>query len=59
MKKGCPCARVAERLRHSVCAVYQSLSRVHHQLRLCVDRRLLDAGVDAEGGKPSLGKALT
>jgi RNA polymerase sigma-70 factor (ECF subfamily) len=43
-EEGLRCARVAERLRHSVCAVYHSLSRVHHQLRQCVEQRLLAAG---------------
>src|SRR5262249_41378697 len=41
---GLPCAGVPERLRNSIDAVYQSLSRVHHQLRLCVEQRLLSAG---------------
>jgi RNA polymerase sigma-70 factor (ECF subfamily) len=43
-EEGLPCAGVAKRLRHSVCAVYHNLSRVHHQLRQCVEQRLLAAG---------------
>jgi RNA polymerase sigma-70 factor (ECF subfamily) len=37
---GLRCAAVASRLRRTVDAVYQSLSRVHRQLRQCVEREL-------------------
>ena len=43
-EEGLPCASVAERLRRSLDAVYQRLSRVHQQLRLCVEQRLFAAG---------------
>jgi RNA polymerase sigma-70 factor (ECF subfamily) len=52
-EEGLPCAGVAARLRHSVCAVYHSLSRVHHRLRLCVEQRLDAAGAGAGGGRVS------
>jgi RNA polymerase sigma-70 factor, ECF subfamily len=41
--EGLPCAGVAERLRRSLDAVYQNLSRVHRQLRQCVEARLAEA----------------
>jgi RNA polymerase sigma factor (sigma-70 family) len=52
-EEGLPCAGVADRLHRRVCAVYQSLSRVHHRLRQCVEARLLAAGDGA------LGRAMT
>jgi RNA polymerase sigma-70 factor, ECF subfamily len=36
---GLSCGAIAGRLRRSVDAVYQQLSRLHHQLRRCVERR--------------------
>jgi len=48
--EGLPCAGVAERLRHSLDAVYQSLSRVHRQLRQCVERRLGTSSQHPFGG---------
>jgi RNA polymerase sigma-70 factor (ECF subfamily) len=43
-EEGLPCAHVAQKLRRSVNAVYQSLSRIHRDLRQCVERRLLSPG---------------
>jgi RNA polymerase sigma-70 factor (ECF subfamily) len=43
-EEGLRCATVAERLRRSVDAIYQSLSRVHRQLRECVQGKLQAAG---------------
>jgi RNA polymerase sigma-70 factor (ECF subfamily) len=37
---GLACGRVADRLGRSVDAVYQTLSRVHRQLRACIEREL-------------------
>lgn len=47
---GLPCAAVARRLRSTVAAVYQSLSRLHRQLRQCVERRLAEAERRSVGG---------
>jgi RNA polymerase sigma-70 factor (ECF subfamily) len=47
---GLSCSAVARRLRNTVAAVYQSLSRVHRQLRLCVERRLAAADQGSVGG---------
>lgn len=41
-------ATIADRLGRSVDAVYQQLSRLHRQLRRCVERRTADPG--GEGG---------
>jgi RNA polymerase sigma-70 factor, ECF subfamily len=57
--EGLSCTGVAEHLSHSVCAVYQSLSRVHHQLRLCIEQQLVDSGRLPSACNPVLGKALT
>jgi RNA polymerase sigma-70 factor (ECF subfamily) len=46
------CAAVADRLGRSVDAVYQNLSRIHRQLRQCVERQLSAAE------PPSLGEAI-
>ena len=40
---------IAERLRRTTDAIYQSLSRLHHGLRECVERRL--AGVASKPGE--------
>lgn len=37
---GCPCQEVAETLGTGLEAIYQRLSRLHRQLRQCVDQRL-------------------
>jgi RNA polymerase sigma-70 factor (ECF subfamily) len=54
---GLPCAGVAGRLRQSVEAVYQSLSRLHHQLRLCIEQRLAASGQLTAVAEQSLGGA--
>lgn len=46
---GLRCNAVAERLRRSVDAVYQNLSRVHRQLRQCVERQLKSADPQSVG----------
>jgi RNA polymerase sigma-70 factor (ECF subfamily) len=56
--EGLPCAGVAERLRRSVDAVYQRLSRVHRQLRQCVEQRVLAAGPLPAPENTALGQAL-
>jgi RNA polymerase sigma-70 factor (ECF subfamily) len=38
--EGLRCAAVADRLRRTVDAVYQNLSRIHRQLRECIEREL-------------------
>jgi RNA polymerase sigma-70 factor, ECF subfamily len=48
---GLRCTSVAERLGRTVDAVYQSLSRIHRQLRQCVEARL-------KAGQQSLGEAM-
>jgi RNA polymerase sigma-70 factor (ECF subfamily) len=50
-ENGLRCGAVAERLGRSVDAIYQNLSRIHRQLRQCVERQL--KGAD----QPSLGEA--
>jgi RNA polymerase sigma-70 factor (ECF subfamily) len=45
---GLNCGAIATRLKRSVDAVYQQLSRIHRQLRRCVERRTGDTG--GEGG---------
>jgi len=49
---GLRCTTVADRLGRTVDAVYQSLSRLHRQLRQCVEGRL-------KAGQQSLGEALS
>jgi hypothetical protein len=50
---------MAVRLRRSVDAVYQSLSRLHRQLRLCVERRLRAARPQPAPDEAPVGEALT
>jgi RNA polymerase sigma-70 factor (ECF subfamily) len=49
---GLRCTSVAERLGRTVDAVYQSLSRVHRQLRQCVEARL-------KAAQGTLGEAMS
>jgi RNA polymerase sigma-70 factor (ECF subfamily) len=58
-EEGLPCAGMAARLRRSVDAVYQSLSRVHRRLRLCVEHRLAASDGPSLPERQPLGGALT
>lgn len=46
---GLRCNAVAARLKRSVDAVYQNLSRIHRQLRECIERRLKAADPQSVG----------
>jgi RNA polymerase sigma factor (sigma-70 family) len=46
---GLRCAAVADRLGRTVDAVYQSLSRIHRQLRECIEGRLKSADPQSVG----------
>ncbi|MGE3805803.1 MAG: sigma-70 family RNA polymerase sigma factor [Gemmataceae bacterium] len=48
-EEGLRCHALAERIRRTVDAVYQSLSRIHRQLRDCVEEQLGQGGAASSG----------
>lgn len=51
-EQGLGCPDIAARLRRTVDAVYQTLSRLHKRLRECIESRLGESGPTTEGRIP-------